>query len=124
MFSIHDVKVDHQLMCLSSLDVTGDGSSEVVSVDQSKASILCDSQSEASILFKSQSEDSIISVRANQKLVFSLKANQSPVFSGELLLGRPDLHYQPGQAGGQVRFTILVLFRRRRLHGNSWFKDT
>ena len=60
MFSRHDVKVDHQLMCLSSLDVTGDGSSEVVSVDQSEASILSDSQSEASILYESQSEASIL----------------------------------------------------------------
>ena len=44
--SMFYVQVDHQLMCLSSLDVTGDGSPEVVSVDQSEASIICDSQSE------------------------------------------------------------------------------
>ena len=70
------VQVDHQLMCLSSLDVTGDGSPEVVSVDQSET-IICDSQSESCIL-------------------------------GELLLGRSDLHHQPGQAGGQVRSTFIL----------------
>ena len=66
------VQVDHQLMCLSSLDVTGDGSPEVVSVNQSETSIIIDNQSE-------------------------------PCIVGELLLGRSDLHHQPGQAGGQVR---------------------
>ena len=65
------VQVDHQLMCLSSLDVTGDGSPEVVSVNQLET-IICDNKSEPCIL-------------------------------GELLLGRSDLHHQPGQAGGQVR---------------------
>ena len=47
--SMFFVQVDHQLMCLSSLDVTGDGSPEVVSVDQSET-IICDCQSEPCIL--------------------------------------------------------------------------
>ena len=55
------IEVDHQLMCLSSLDVTGNGSPEVVSIDQSKASILSTNQSEASILSTNQLEASILS---------------------------------------------------------------